>query len=383
MTSISKTGFSERCHIGIFGRTNAGKSTLLNYLTGLDHAIVSEKEGTTTDPIRKAMEITDFGPVVLVDTAGFADRSALSEKRIEKSLAEIDKIDIFLYCLSEDDDLKILEKINKPVIFLAMHMDKDRGEKILEEFKDKAPIPVDIRNTKARDEIFARIRKIYKKEDLSITKNLVKSHDTVVLVMPQDAASPKDRLIKPQVMTIREIIDKNATAICTNLENFEATIKSLNKIDLIITDSQVFKEVYQKKPEGVLLTSFSVLFSAFKGDINYFVKSAERLDDDIKNILIAEACTHPPIEEDIGTVKIPKLIRKTHPDVNIDFVRGNDPIDYAKYDLIITCGSCMFNRTHVLNRLAKSKEAHVPMTNYGIAIAKLSGILDKITLPDE
>lgn len=383
MTSISKTGFSERCHIGIFGRTNAGKSTLLNYLTGLDHAIVSEKEGTTTDPIRKAMEITDFGPVVLIDTAGFADRTDLSEKRIEKSLAEIDKIDIFLYCLSEDDDLKILEKINKPVIFLAMHMDKERGEKILEEFKGKAPIPVDIRNTKARDEIFARIRKIYKKEDLSITKNLVGAHDTVVLVMPQDAASPKDRLIKPQVMTIREIIDKNATAICTNLENFEATIKSLNKIDLIITDSQVFKEVYQKKPEGVLLTSFSVLFSAFKGDINYFVRSAARLDDDIKNILIAEACTHPPIEEDIGTVKIPKLIRKTHPDVNIDFVRGNDPIDYAKYDLIITCGSCMFNRTHVLNRLAKSKEAHVPMTNYGIAIAKLSGILDKITLPDE
>ena len=383
MTSISKTGFSERCHIGIFGRTNAGKSTLLNYLTGLDHAIVSEKEGTTTDPIRKAMEITDFGPVVLVDTAGFADKTDLSEKRIEKSLSEIDKIDIFLYCLSENDDLKILEKINKPVIFLAMHMDKDRGEKILEEFKDKAPISVDIRNTKARDEIFARIRKIYKKEDLSITKNLVGAHDTVVLVMPQDAASPKDRLIKPQVMTIREIIDKNATAICTNLENFEATIKSLNKIDLIITDSQVFKEVYQKKPEGVLLTSFSVLFSAFKGDINYFVRSAARLDDDIKNILIAEACTHPPIEEDIGTVKIPKLIRKTHPDVNIDFVRGNDPIDYAKYDLIITCGSCMFNRTHVLNRVGKSKEAHVPMTNYGIAIAKLTGILDKITLPDE
>lgn len=383
MTSISKTGFSERCHIGIFGRTNAGKSTLLNYLTGLDHAIVSEKEGTTTDPIRKAMEITDFGPVVLVDTAGFADRTDLSEKRIEKSLAEIDKIDIFLYCLSENDDLKILEKIDKPVIFLAMHMDKDRGDKILEEFKDKAPIPVDIRNTQARDEIFARIRRIYKKEDLSITKNLVGAHDTVVLVMPQDAASPKDRLIKPQVMTIREIIDKNATAICTNLENFEATIKSLNKIDLIITDSQVFKDVYEKKPENVLLTSFSVLFSAFKGDINYFVKSAAKLDDDIKNILIAEACTHPPIEEDIGTVKIPKLIRKTHPDVNIDFVRGNDPIDYEKYDLIITCGSCMFNRTHVLNRVSKSKEAHVPMTNYGIAIAKITGILDKITLPDE
>ncbi len=216
----------------------------------------------------------------------------------------------------------------------------------------------------------------------SITKNLVKKGDMVVLVMPQDAAAPKDRIIKPQVMTIREIIDKGASAICTDLRNFENTIKSLNKIDLIITDSQAFKEVYEKKPNEVKLTSFSVLFSAFKGDLEYFVESANVLDGDIKNILIAEACSHPPIDEDIGSVKIPRLIKKTHPDINIDFARGNDPIAYEKYDLIIACGSCMFNRTHVLNRVAKAKEAGTPMTNYGIAIAKMNKILEKISLPE-
>ncbi|MBP2015556.1 [FeFe] hydrogenase H-cluster maturation GTPase HydF [Anaerococcus degeneri] len=383
MTSISKTGHSERVHIGIFGKTNSGKSTLLNYLTSQDVAIVSPIEGTTTDPIRKAMEITDFGPVVFIDTAGTADETQLGKERYQKTLAEIDKVDIFLYVLSPEDDLEIITEFkNKPVIFLAMKMDTCEGNQILNDFANKNPIGVDLSSTKSRDEIFSKIKALYKKEDLSITKNLVKKGDMVVLVMPQDAAAPKDRIIKPQVMTIREIIDKGASAICTDLRNFETTIKSLNKIDLIITDSQAFKEVYEKKPNEVKLTSFSVLFSAFKGDLEYFVKSANVLDEDIKNILIAEACSHPPIDEDIGSVKIPRLIKKTHPDINIDFVRGNDPIAYEKYDLIIACGSCMFNRTHVLNRVAKAKEAGTPMTNYGIAIAKMNKILEKISLPE-
>lgn len=383
MTSISKTGFSERVHIGIFGKTNSGKSTLLNYLAGEKFAIVSDQEGTTTDPIRKAMEITDFGPVVLIDTAGSADKTILGKERYEKTLAEIEKIDIFLYVLSEEDNLEIIPKFkDKSVIFIAMKMDTEKGSEILREFEDENPIGVDLSSTKSRDEIFDKIKSLYKKEDSTITKNLVKKGDMVILVMPQDKAAPKDRIIKPQVMTIREIIDKLASAICTDLANFENTIKSLKKIDLIITDSQAFKEVYEKKPKDVKLTSFSVLFSAFKGDLDYFVKSAEVLDSDIKNILIAEACTHPPVDEDIGSVKIPRLIKKTHPDVNIDFVRGNDPIDYEKYDLIISCGSCMFNRTHVLNRVAKAKEAGTPMTNYGIAIAKMNRILEKITLPE-
>ena len=383
MTSTSKTGMSERVHIGIFGKTNSGKSSLLNYLTGTQTAIVSHIEGTTTDPIRKTMEITDFGPVVFIDTAGTADNTQLGKERYEKTLAEIDKIDVFLYVLSPGDDLEIIEKFrNKPVIYLAMKMDTGEGNIIVDEFADKNPIGVDIRDKKSRDEIFEKIKALYKKEENTITKNLVKKGDMVILVMPQDAAAPKDRIIKPQIMTIREIIDKGASAICTDLDNFENTIKSLNKIDLIIIDSQAFKEVYEKKPKDIKLTSFSVLFSAFKGDLAYFVESAQVLDSKVKNILIAEACTHPPIDEDIGSVKIPRLIRKTHPDVVIDFVRGNDPIDYPKYDLIISCGSCMFNRTHVLNRVAKAKDAGTPMTNYGIAIAKLNHILEKITLPE-
>lgn len=384
MTSISKTSLSERVYIGIFGKTNSGKSTLLNYLTGQDTAIVSPIEGTTTDPIRKAMEITDFGPVVFIDTAGTADETQLGKERYEKTLAEIDKVDVFLYVLSSGDDLEIIPKFkDKPVIYMAMKVDTGEGSQILKDFAGKNPIGVDLSSTKSRDEIFSKIKALYKKEDLTITKNLVKKGDMVVLVMPQDAAAPKDRLIKPQVMTIREIIDKGASAICTDLSNFETTIKSLNKIDLIITDSQAFKEVYEKKPSDVKLTSFSVLFSAFKGDLEYFVESAQVLDGDIKNILIAEACTHPPVDEDIGSVKIPKLIKKTHPVINIDFARGNDPIAYEKYDLIIACGSCMFNRTHVLSRVEKAKEAGTPMTNYGIAIAKLNGILEKISLPDK
>lgn len=384
MTSISKTSLSERVYIGIFGKTNSGKSTLLNYLTGQDAAIVSPIEGTTTDPIRKAMEITDFGPVVFIDTAGTADETQLGKERYEKTLAEIDKVDVFLYVLSSGDDLEIIPKFkDKPVIYIAMKVDTGEGSQILKDFAGKNPIGVDLASTKSRDEIFSKIKALYKKEDLTITKNLVKKGDMVVLVMPQDAAAPKDRLIKPQVMTIREIIDKGASAICTDLSNFETTIKSLNKIDLIITDSQAFKEVYEKKPSDLKLTSFSVLFSAFKGDLEYFVESAQVLEGNIKNILIAEACSHPPVDEDIGSVKIPKLIKRTHPDINIDFARGNDPIAYEKYDLIIACGSCMFNRTHVLSRVAKAKEAGIPMTNYGIAIAKLNGILEKISLPDE
>lgn len=383
MTSISKTSLSERVYIGIFGKTNSGKSTLLNYLTGQDTAIVSPIEGTTTDPIRKAMEITDFGPVVFIDTAGIADKTQLGQERYEKTLAEIDKVDVFLYVLSPGDDLEIIPKFkDKPVIYLAMKVDTGEGSQILKDFAEKNPIGVDLSSTKSRDEIFGKIKGLYKKEDLTITKNLVKKGDMVVLVMPQDAAAPKDRLIKPQVMTIREIIDKGASAICTDLPNFETTIKSLNKIDLIITDSQAFKEVYEKKPSDVKLTSFSVLFSAFKGDLEFFVESAQVLDGNIKNILIAEACSHPPVDEDIGSVKIPKLIKKTHPAINIDFARGNDPINYEKYDLIIACGSCMFNRTHVLSRVEKAKEAGTPMTNYGIAIAKLNGILEKISLPE-
>ena len=272
-----KTANSERVHIGLFGATNSGKSTLLNFISGTDTAIVSDQKGTTTDPIRKAMEITDFGPVLLIDTAGSLDNSELSEKRLEKTRNIIDKTDIFLYLLSLDDDGKLLEQIkkkNKPIIYIASKNDLAEGEQIFEKYKDLDPVRINVKDLASRNGIFERIKEVYKKDKLSITRDLVKEGDMVLLVMPQDKASPKDRLIKPQVMTIRELIDKKATAIVTGLENFEKTLEKV-KPDLIITDSQVFKEVYDKKPSDVRLTSFSVLFSAFKGCLLYTSGAAD------------------------------------------------------------------------------------------------------------
>lgn len=377
---------SERLHIGIFGQTNSGKSSLLNYMTGTDTAIVSNIAGTTTDPIRKAMEITDFGPVLFIDTAGVNDKTSLGEARIAKSRQVIDKCDVFIYCLSLDDDMQILNELKKkekPIIYVASKQDLPVGSEISEKYKDLAPLKINIRNKDDRLKIFARIKNLEKKEEPTITKNLVKKGDLVVLVIPQDKAAPKGRLIKPQVMTIRELIDKKATAICCDLTSLENTLSSLNKKpDLVICDSQVFKETSEIIEEGTSLTSFSILFSAFKGDLPYFIKSVKRLDMPLKRVLIAEACTHPPIDEDIGTVKIPRMLKKKYPDLEIEFARGDSLIDYDRYDLIISCGACMFNRATMLSKVEKAKEKSIAMTNYGITIAYLKGILDKVVLPD-
>ena len=377
---------SERLHIGIFGQTNSGKSSLLNYMTGTDTAIVSNIAGTTTDPIRKAMEITDFGPVLFIDTAGVNDKTSLGQARIAKSRQVIDKCDVFIYCLSLDDDMQILtelKKKEKPIIYVASKQDLPVGSKISEKYKDLAPLKIKIRNKDDRLKIFARIKSLEKKDEPTITKNLVKKGDLVVLVIPQDKAAPKGRLIKPQVMTIRELIDKKATAICCDLTSLENTLSSLNKKpDLVICDSQVFKETSEIIEEGTSLTSFSILFSAFKGDLPYFIKSVKRLDMPLKRVLIAEACTHPPIDEDIGTVKIPRMLKKKYPDLEIEFARGDSLIDYDRYDLIISCGACMFNRATMLSKVEKAKEKSIAMTNYGITIAYLKGILDKVVLPD-
>lgn len=381
-----RTSNGERIHIAIFGNTNSGKSTLINYLTDQDTSIVSETHGTTTDPINKAMEIHGLGPVLFIDTAGINDKTDLSDKRVAKSLDVLDKADIFLYVLSLEDDLSFVDKLkaqDKPIIYIAPKQDLDEGRQILEKFKDLNPIAI---NNKSDDryKLFEKLTDAFKQNKLddkkpSITGKLVKASDTVVLVMPQDKAAPKDRLIKPQVMTIRELIDKDTTCISTSLENFENSLEKLkNPPDLIITDSKVFAEVYKLKPKESRLTSFSVLMSAFKGDVDYFIESVRVLDNKIDNILIAEVCTHPPIEEDIGTVKIPKMLRAKFPDVNIDFARGEDFSNIEKYDLIIECGSCMFNRASVMSRVKKCKEKGIPMTNYGITIAYLKGILDKV-----
>ena len=375
---------SERVSLALLGKTNSGKSSFLNFISDQDVSIVSSQKGTTTDPIKKSMEIHDFGPVLFFDTAGFDDDTNLYEKRIKKTKKAIEKADILLYFLSIDDEIEEVSGFKKKydkIIFIASKQDLEIGNDLVKKFKDFSPLAINIKNNDDREKFFDKIKSIYKIEDNTITKSLVKENDLVLLVIPQDAEAPKYRLIKPQVMTIREIIDKNASAVSTNLINLENTLNSFSKKpDLVITDSQYFKEVYNILDKDIKLTSFSVLFSAFKADINYYIESVKKLDQGAKKILIAEACSHPPISEDIGTVKIPKLLKKKYEDIEIDFQRGEDFENIEKYDLIIQCGACMFNKKYVMERIKQAKEKNIPMTNYGIVIAYLNGILDKITI---
>lgn len=375
---------SERVSLALLGKTNSGKSSFLNFISDQDVSIVSNQKGTTTDPIKKSMEIHDFGPVLFFDTAGFDDDTNLYEKRIKKTKKAIEKADILLYFLSIDDEIEKVSAFKKKydkIIFIASKQDLKIGNDLVEKFKDFSPLAINIKNNDDREKFFDKIKSIYKIEDNTITKSLVKENDLVLLVIPQDAEAPKYRLIKPQVMTIREIIDKNASAVSTNLINLENTLNSFSKKpDLVITDSQYFKEVYNILDKDIKLTSFSVLFSAFKADINYYIESVKKLDQGAKKILIAEACSHPPISEDIGTVKIPKLLKKRYKDIEIDFQRGEDFENIEKYDLIIQCGACMFNKKYVMERIKQAKEKNIPMTNYGIVIAYLNGILEKISI---
>ncbi len=389
-----KTPNSNRIHIGIFGLRNAGKSTLFNYLLDQETSLVSDHPGTTTDAVQKAMEIHGLGPVLFIDTAGLDDVGDLGEKRIEKTRQAMDKCDIAIYLHSTDEKCKngnILDNDENKREVERVRLD----EKFLSELKLK-DIPVIevkiseknidwLKNSKLRDEIFDDIRKIAPRGENEITKNLVNKGSLVILVMPQDSQAPNGRLILPQVQTIREILDKKAMSLCITPENLDTALKSLSKKpDLVITDSQVFDKVYEILPKDIKLTSFSILFAALKGDIDYFVKSTEAFEKlrDNSKVLICEACTHPPMEEDIGTIKIPNMLKKKYGNVDINFVRGSDfPDDLREYDLIIHCGSCMFNRAHVISRVKRAKEQGVPMTNYGITIAKVKGILGKVTIP--
>lgn len=378
-----------RKHIGIFGKTNAGKSTLINLITDQNTSIVSEIKGTTTDAVTKAMEIHGLGPIVFIDTPGFDDNSILGEKRVEATKKAILKSDVGIFIFSGDlksdlEFIKYLEKYKIKIIY-AYASKKEHDKAYLEKIGKYNPLKIDLKDPLIYKKVIARIKgELEEKEEESITSNLVKEGDLIMLVMPQDIQAPKGRLILPQVSTIRELLDKKCAVMSSTMDQFDLAISSLaKKPDLIITDSQCFKQVYDKKPKESMLTSFSVLFSAYKGDIKYFVESVkilEMLKSDAR-ILIAEACTHPPLEEDIGRVKIPRMLKKRYGDgIKIDFVRGID-FNPQSYDLIIHCGACMFNRKHVLSRVQIAKEFDVPMTNYGVVIAYLQGILDKVVYP--
>lgn len=392
-----KSTSTERIRIGIYGSTNSGKSTLLNALTGQNIALVSEQKGTTTDPIRKAMEIPSIGPVLWIDTPGFDDPSALGKERENLAHSTVDEVDLALLLLSNGSDsdaqwISLFRQKGTPFLLLLAQRDRHPyREQEIEALHQKwgvAPYPVsalieeDMRWLQST--IAERLKE--KSEPRTITGELCPPGSLVMLVMPQDASAPKGRLILPQVQTIRELLDKQCTTLCVTPEAFVPSLGTLARMpDLIITDSQVFNFVYSNKPEGVPLTSFSILFAALKGDADLLVEGAHRMKmlSPQSHILIAEACTHAPQNEDIGRVKLPKMLRKKWGDeLHIDIKSGKDfPEDLSTYDLIIHCGACMFNRTLVMNRIRQAQEQGVPITNYGMAIAYLNQILDKVVLP--
>lgn len=364
-------------HVVIAGRVNAGKSTLFNSIMGSDAAIVSENRGTTTDAVRKSIEVPGLGPVVFIDTAGFDDDTALSEERLKKTRAEFSKADAFIYTFDNGGEaiLKELKKYNKPVIKVIMAIDRD----VRYDYGDA----IVYRDHSSREKIFTELKKVLNTEEESLLAGLVDSGATIVMVMPQDAAAPKGRLIKAQVEALREALDKGMTSIVVGDERLEEVRDRFTGIDLVICDSRVFKKVYDVFGKITKVTSFSVLFSKMKGDIDYFIESAKKFDDfkGDEKILIAEACTHPPINEDIGTVKIPAMLKKRFGDgLEFTFTRADDFENIEDYDMIIHCGACMFNRAHVMSRVRQAKEKGVAMTNYGVTIAYLQNILDKISL---
>ena len=394
---MQQTPNSNRLHIALFGRTNSGKSSLINALTGQDVAIVSATAGTTTDPVMKAMEIRGIGPCLFIDTPGFDDEGKLGAMRIERTLKAIEKTDMALLLCQPDMTeelrwLRLLEEKRIPVILILNKADAlTEVQPILAEIKNKTgkhPLAVSARTgegiERIRETIIENLPEDFDAQ--TITGNLVTEGDLVLLVMPQDIQAPKGRLILPQVQTLRELLDKKCLVMSCTTDQLPTTLQALSRPPkLIITDSQVFKTVYEQKPESSLLTSFSVLFAAYKGDIDYYTESAAAIGKltEASRVLIAEACTHAPLTEDIGRVKIPAMLRKKFGEgLQVDIVSGSDfPNDLAAYDLIIHCGACMFNRKHVLSRIAAAQAAGVPISNYGVIIAKLTGILEKIKLP--
>lgn len=392
---MNETPRSERFHIGLFGKRNSGKSSLINALTGQEVAVVSPISGTTTDPVYKAMELPGIGPCVFIDTAGFDDEGALGELRVKKTMQVIERTDIALMvCTDEsiDEELFWSERLKEkqiPVIWIINKSDSlHQGEMLLRCLEKKCgqvPLLVSASTRKGMEDIRRAISNKLPDETMSqgIVGKLVHENDTVMLVMPQDKQAPKGRLILPQVQTIRELLDRKCLVLSCTTEQIEPMLQILKSPPkLIITDSQVFHAVYEEKPEGSKLTSFSVLFAQYKGDIDYYIEGANAISNltEDSRVLIAEACTHAPLTEDIGRVKIPAMLRKRiGTGLTIDFVSGTDfPEDLHAYQLIIHCGACMFNRKNVLNRISAARSQGIPMTNYGVVIAYLTGILDKI-----
>ena len=393
--SLMQTPAANRLHIGIFGKRNSGKSTLINAMTGQQVALTSDIAGTTTDPVYKAIELRGIGPCMLIDTAGFDDEGTLGTLRVEKTRQALAKTDIgiVVFCSPdvslEAEWIDALRKNGRPVIAVINKADAltnlSEMERVVKESFGLDPLLVSALEKTGISELLSALTRHlpedYEKPD--IMGDLVHAGDLVVLVMPQDKGAPKGRLILPQAQVLRELLEKHCLSLCVTPDELAGALASLTRLpELVITDSQAFAAVREQIPNGVKLTSFSILMAMNKGDIDTFLAGARAIDalTPSSRVLIAEACTHAPAQEDIGRVKIPALLRRRiGQELTVDVVAGVDfPKDLSSYDLIIHCGACMFNRRYMLSRIQQAKQQRVPITNYGVALAQLTGILENI-----
>ena len=386
--SLNSVSSAERVHIGFFGMRNAGKSSLLNAVTGQNIAIVSDYAGTTTDPVKKSMELLPVGPVVIIDTPGLDDEGELGAMRVKRAKRELNRTDVAVVVIDgekgEDSRIKelvqLIEQKEIPYIVVYNKCDLARVE---------GKLCVSAKTGEGIEQLKAEIARLAapRQNSKRVVADLIEKGDFVVLVTPIDESAPKGRLILPQQQTIRDILDAGAVAIVTQPEELPQTISTLGKKPrLVITDSQAFGIVSKMVPEDITLTSFSILFVRYKGDLNFAARGAAQLDklQDGDRVLISEGCTHHRQCGDIGTVKLPALIKKHTggKNITIDFTSGVDfPEDVSGYKLIIHCGGCMLSEREMLWRTRCAMDANVPMTNYGVAIAHMNGILRRSLTP--
>lgn len=384
---LNDTPKSDRIHIGIFGRRNAGKSSIINAITSQNLAVVSKVKGTTTDPVQKAMELLPLGPVMIIDTPGIDDEGELGKMRVEKSYQVLNKTDIALLVVDGNEgltqcDKDLIEEIKKRKLPYLIILNK--SDEVCNRYNIENSIWVSAETKENIWELKERISKLVPNENmtLKIVGDLLDPEDIVVLVVPIDSAAPKSRLILPQQQTIRDVLEAGAISVVTRDTELPQTLKSLGKKPkIVVTDSQAFGKVKNDVPEDILLTSFSILFARYKGDLAEQIKAVKAIDSlkDGDYVLISEGCSHHRQCDDIGTVKIPRWLKEhSGKKINYEFSSGTEfPRDLSKYKAVIHCGGCTLNEKEMKHRIAVAKEQNVPITNYGIFIAYTQGILKR------
>lgn len=384
---LNDTPKSDRIHIGIFGKRNAGKSSIINAITSQNLAVVSKVKGTTTDPVQKAMELLPLGPVMIIDTPGIDDEGELGKMRVEKSYQVLNKTDIALLVVDGNVgltqcDKDLIEEIKKRKLPYLIILNK--SDEVCNRYDIENSIWVSAETKENIWELKERISKLVPNENmtLKIVGDLLDPEDIVVLVVPIDSAAPKGRLILPQQQTIRDVLEAGAISVVTRDTELPQTLKSLGKKPkIVVTDSQAFGKVKNDVPEDILLTSFSILFARYKGDLAEQIKAVKAIDSlkDGDYVLISEGCSHHRQCDDIGTVKIPRWLKEhSGKKINYEFSSGTEfPRDLSKYKAVIHCGGCTLNEKEMKHRIAVAKEQNVPITNYGIFIAYTQGILKR------